>query len=73
MKKAHQAEFQIEIPDTEEPPPPLFVITAIWTGRGPMHGARKFFKQPYLTITAATTASNKLKPEWKKRRIYKLN
>ena len=69
---AVQAEFAIELPDTAEPPPPLFIITAVWDGRGPMHGSRKIFTKPLFTLAAATAVAEKLKPEWKRRRIYQL-
>jgi len=56
----------------KEPPPPLFIITAVWDGRGPMHGSRKIFTKPQFTLAAATAVAEKLKPEWKRRRIYQL-
>lgn len=76
MKKtiAQQAEFVMEIPDSIEPPPPMHVIVAQWNGRGPSHGSWKVFSKPeFFSKTATEKFANNLKPEWKRRRIYKLS
>ena len=71
-RKIHQAEMSLEIPDVEEKHNPLYIVTATWTGRGPMHGARKIFTRQHLTSASAEKHARSLKPEYKKRRIYKL-
>ena len=68
----HQADLALVIPDIEERLNTFYIVTATWTGRGPMHGTRKIFGRTHLTPASAEKHANSLKPEYKKRRIYKL-
>lgn len=69
---AEQAVLAMDIPEAPEPPQTIYIVTAVWTGRGPMHGMRKVFARPHLTEASAEKAALNLKSEYKKRKIYLL-